>query len=145
MGEGVVVGGFRPGRPKTDKLDAVWLAKLAERGMMQASFVPPQPVRQLRDLTRARTVFTQERTRHKQRVEKLPEDAQIKLSTVVSDLFGVSGRAMLDALIAVQRPPHPRRPRPRPHGQQETGSDRGPHRAVRRPPRPPAARAADHR
>ncbi|MER5641502.1 IS110 family transposase, partial [Kitasatospora sp. NPDC002227] len=94
-----------PGRPKTDKLDAVWLAKLAERGMVRASFVPPKPVRQLRDLTRTRTAFTQDRTRHKHRVEKLLEDAQIKLSTVVSDLFGASGRAMLDALVAGERNP----------------------------------------
>ncbi|MFJ5879829.1 IS110 family transposase [Kitasatospora cineracea] len=95
-----------PGRPKTDRLDAVWLAKLAERGMVRASFVPPEPVRQLRDLTRTRTAFTQDRTRHKHRVEKLLEDAQIKLSTVVSDLFGVSGRAMLEALAGGER--HPR-------------------------------------
>lgn len=94
-----------PGRPKTDKLDAVWLAKLNERGMVRPSFVPPEPVRQLRDLTRTRTAFTQDRTRHKHRVEKLLEDAQIKLSTVLSDLFGVSGRAMLDALAAGQRNP----------------------------------------
>ncbi|HUZ29321.1 MAG TPA: IS110 family transposase [Solirubrobacteraceae bacterium] len=94
-----------PGRPKTDKLDAVWLAKLAERGMLRASFVPPKPVRQLRDLTRTARVLTQERTRHKQRVEKVLEDAQIKLSTVASDIFGVSGRAMLDALCAGQRDP----------------------------------------
>lgn len=94
-----------PGRPKTDKLDAVWLAKLAERGMVRPSFVPPEPARQLRDLTRTRTAFTQDRTRTKHRVEKLLEDAQIKLSTVVSDLFGVSGRAMLDALAAGQRNP----------------------------------------
>ncbi|MFE7635595.1 IS110 family transposase [Kitasatospora sp. NPDC057518] len=94
-----------PGRPKTDKLDAVWLAKLAERGMVRASFVPPKPVRQLRDLTRTRTAFTQDRTRHKHRVEKALEDAQIKLSSVVSDLFGVSGRAMLDALVAGERNP----------------------------------------
>lgn len=94
-----------PGRPKTDKLDAVWLAKLAERGMVRASFVPGKPVRQLRDLTRTRTSFTQDRTRHKHRAEKLLEDAQIKLSTVVSDLFGVSGRAMLDALAAGERNP----------------------------------------
>jgi transposase len=94
-----------PGRPKTDKLDAVWLAKLNERGMVRSSFVPPEPVRQLRDLTRTRTAFTQDRTRHKHRVEKLLEDAQIKLSTVLSDLFGVSGRAMLDALAAGQRNP----------------------------------------
>lgn len=66
-----------PGRPKTDKLDAIWLAKLTERGMLRPSFVPPKPIRQLRDLTRTRTVLTEERTRHKQRVEKLLEDAQI--------------------------------------------------------------------
>ncbi|MBP2056291.1 transposase [Streptomyces griseochromogenes] len=94
-----------PGRPKTDKLDAVWLAKLAERGMVRASFVPPKPVRQLRDLTRTRTVFVQERTRHKHRVDKVLQDAQIKLSGVVSDLFGMSGRAMLDALVAGERNP----------------------------------------
>ncbi|MDF9814157.1 IS110 family transposase [Streptomyces sp. SPB162] len=94
-----------PGRPKTDKLDAVWLAKLAERGMVRPSFVPPKPVRQLRDLTRTRTVFIQERTRHKHRVDKALQDAQIKLSDVVSDLFGLSGRAMLDALAAGERNP----------------------------------------
>ncbi|MFE2183765.1 IS110 family transposase [Streptomyces sp. NPDC059455] len=94
-----------PGRPKTDKLDAVWLAKLAERGMVRASFVPPKPVRHLRDFTRTRTVFVQERTRHKHRVDKALQDAQIKLSDVVSDLFGVSGRAMLDALVAGERNP----------------------------------------
>jgi transposase len=66
-----------PGRPKTDKLDAVWLAKLCEKGMMRPSFVPPKPVRQLRDLTRARTVFTEDRSRVRQRAEKLLEDAQI--------------------------------------------------------------------
>lgn len=81
-----------PGRPKTDKLDAVWLAKLAECGMVRASFVPPKPVRQLRDLTRTRTSFIQDRTRHKHRVEKLLEDAQIRLSTVVSEI-GVSPQA----------------------------------------------------
>jgi transposase len=94
-----------PGRPKTDKLDAIWLAKLAERGMLRPSFVPPKPVRELRDLTRARAVMTHERTRHKQRTEKLLEDAQIKLSTVISDIFGVSGRAMLEAMIAGERSP----------------------------------------
>lgn len=94
-----------PGRPKTDKLDAVWLAKLAERGMVRASFVPPKPVRHLRDFTRTRTVFVQERTRHKHRVDKALQDAQIKLSDVVTDLFGVSGRAMLDALVAGERSP----------------------------------------
>jgi transposase len=76
-----------PGRPKTDKLDAVWLAKLTERGMLRASFVPPKPVRQLRDLTRMRTVLIRERSRHKQRVEKILEDAQIKLSSVATDIW----------------------------------------------------------
>ncbi|MDX2937960.1 IS110 family transposase, partial [Streptomyces ipomoeae] len=71
-----------PGRPKTGKLDAVRLAKLAEHGMVRASFVPPKPVRQLRDCTRTRTVFVQERTRHKHRVDKALRDAQIKLSGV---------------------------------------------------------------
>jgi len=94
-----------PGRPKTDRLDAVWLAKLAERGMLRASFVPPKPVRQLRDLTRLRKTLTEDRTRYRQRIEKILEDAQIKLSAVLSDLFGVSGRAMLDALVAGARSP----------------------------------------
>jgi transposase len=94
-----------PGRPKTDKLDAVWLAKVVERGMCRPSFVPPAPIRRLRDLTRNRRTLIRERTREKQRVEKLLEDAQIKLSSVASDIFGVSGRQMLQAMIAGQRDP----------------------------------------
>jgi transposase len=94
-----------PGRAKTDKADAVWLAKVAERGMCRPSLVHPKPIRQLRDLTRYRRALTQDRSREMQRVEKLLEDAQVKLSSVVSDLFGVSGRAMLEALIAGQRDP----------------------------------------
>jgi transposase len=94
-----------PGRPKTDKLDAVWLCKIAERGMVRASFVPPAPIRLLRDVTRYRIDLVGERTREKNRVEKLLEDAQIKLSVVASDIFGVSGRAMMNALIAGQRDP----------------------------------------
>jgi transposase len=94
-----------PGRPKTDKLDAVWLAKVVERGMCRPSFVPPQPIRRLRDLTRYRRTLVRDRTREKQRLEKLLEDAQIKLSTVASDILGVSGRAMLEALIAGERDP----------------------------------------
>ena len=94
-----------PGRPKTDKADAVWLAKVAERGMCRPSLVHPRPIRQLRDLTRYRRSLIQDRTREMQRVEKLLEDAQIKLSSVASDVFGVSGRAMLEALIAGQRDP----------------------------------------
>jgi len=94
-----------PGRPKTDKLDAIWLAKLAERGMLRASFVPERPIRRLRDLTRLRAALTQERTRHKHRVEKLLEDAHIKLSSVATNLFGLSARNMLDALVAGERSP----------------------------------------
>jgi transposase len=95
-----------PGRPKTDKLDAVWLCKLAERGMLRPSFIPARPQRQLRDLTRYRRTLTHERTREKQRAEKLLEDAQVKLSSVISDIFGVSGRDMLAALIAGERDPY---------------------------------------
>lgn len=94
-----------PGRPKTDKLDAVWLAKLNERGMLRPSFIPPRPIRELRDLTRTRKTMIEERTRHKQRVEKILEDAQVKLGTVATDIFGVSGRAMLDALVSGVRDP----------------------------------------
>ena len=94
-----------PGRPKTDKLDAVWLAKVAERQMIRPSFVPPPQIRQLRDVTRYRADLVAARTAEKQRVEKLLEDAQIKLSVVVSDIFGVSGRQMLAALISGQRDP----------------------------------------
>jgi transposase len=94
-----------PGRPKTDKLDAVWLAKVAERQMIRPSFVPPPEIRQLRDVTRYRADLVAARTAEKQRVEKLLEDACIKLSVVVSDIFGVSGRQMLAALIGGQRDP----------------------------------------
>jgi transposase len=94
-----------PGRPKTDKLDAVWLCKVAERGMIRASFVPPPPIRRLRDLTRYRLDLVAVRTAEKCRVEKLLEDAQIKLSVVASDIFGVSGREMMAALISGERDP----------------------------------------
>src|SRR5215203_5334112 len=94
-----------PGRPKTDRLDAVWLCKVAERQMLRPSFVPPPAIRRLRDLTRYRADLVGVRTAEKQRVEKLLEDAQIKLSVVASDIFGVSGRAMLTALIAGERDP----------------------------------------
>ena len=92
-----------PGRPKTDKLDSIWLAKLNERGMLRPSFVPPAEIRELRDYTRLRTDLVRERNRHKQRTEKLLEDALVKISSVASDIFGVSGRAMLAALIAGER------------------------------------------
>ena len=94
-----------PGRPKTDKLDAVWLAKLTERGMLRPSFVPPVEIRQLRDYTRLRTDLTRERTRHYSRLEKLLEDALIKVSAVASKLDTLSVRDMLEALIAGERDP----------------------------------------
>jgi transposase len=94
-----------PGRPKTDKLDAVWLCKVAERGMIRPSFVPPPQIRRLRDVTRYRFDLVGVRTAEKQRVEKLLEDAQIKLSVVASDIFGVSGREMMAALIGGQTNP----------------------------------------
>jgi transposase len=94
-----------PGRPKTDKLDAVWLAKLTERGMLRPSFVPPAEIRQLRDYTRLRTDLTRERTRHYSRLEKLLEDALIKVSAVASKLDTLSVRDMLEALIAGERNP----------------------------------------
>jgi transposase len=94
-----------PGRPKTDKLDAVWLAKLTERGMLRPSFVPPAEIRALRDYTRLRTDLTRERTRYYARLEKLLEDALIKVSSVASKLTTLSARDMIEALIAGERDP----------------------------------------
>ncbi|MGA2827128.1 MAG: IS110 family transposase [Streptosporangiaceae bacterium] len=94
-----------PGRPKTGKLDAMWLCKVAERQMIRPSFVPPPPIRRLRDVTRYRIDLVGVRGAEKNRVEKLLEDAQIKVSVVASDIFGVSGRAMMAALIAGERNP----------------------------------------
>ncbi len=94
-----------PGRPKTDKLDAVWLAKLTERGMLRPSFVPPAEIRRLRDYTRLRTDLTRERTRYWQRLEKLLEDSLIKVSSVASSLGTVPARDMVEALIAGERDP----------------------------------------
>ncbi len=93
-----------PGR-KTDVSDAAWLAQLGAHGLVRGSFVPPEPIRQLRDLTRTRTAITRERGREMQRLEKLLEDAGIKLSSVASEITGVSGRAMLEALIEGQSDP----------------------------------------
>jgi transposase len=88
-----------PGR-KTDVGDAAWLAQLAECGLLRGSFVPPPVISELRDLTRYRKKLIQERARETQRIQKLLEDAGIKLESVVSDVLGVSGRQMLEALIA---------------------------------------------
>ena len=94
-----------PGRPKTDKLDAMWLARLTELGLLRASFVPPAAIRALRDYTRARTRLVQERTRCYQRLEKLLEGALVKLSSVASKLTTESAKDMIKAMIAGERDP----------------------------------------
>jgi transposase len=94
-----------PGRPKTDKLDAQWLARLTEMGLLRPSFVPPKAIRDLRDYTRMRVRLTQERTRCWQRLEKLLEGALVKVSAVASTLTTVSAQDMIKAMIAGQRDP----------------------------------------
>ena len=94
-----------PGRGKSDTADCVWHCKLNERGMLRRSFVPPEAVRDLRALTRTRSRLAQDQARHQARVEKILEDALLKISVVISDLFGASGRRFLNALIAGERSP----------------------------------------
>ena len=94
-----------PGRGKSDRADCVWHCKLNERGMLRRSFVPPEAVRDLRALTRTRSRLAQDQARHRARVEKILEDALLKISVVISDLFGASGRRFLDALVAGERSP----------------------------------------
>jgi transposase len=94
-----------PGRGKSDRQDCVWLCKLNERGMLRRSFVPPEAIRDLRALTRTRSRLAQDQVRHQNRVEKILEDALLKISCVISDLFGQSGRRFLDALVAGERSP----------------------------------------
>jgi transposase len=93
-----------PGR-KTDVSDAAWLCQLAEAGLLRASFVPPKPIRQLRNLTRYRKTQIQERAREVNRLHKALEDAGIKLDCVAADVMGKSGRDMLDALVAGETDP----------------------------------------
>jgi transposase len=93
-----------PGR-KTDVSDAAWLAQLAECGLLRGSFVPSPVMARLRDLTRYAKKLTEERTREIQRVQRVLEDAGIKLDSVASDVMGTSARAMLEALIAGERDP----------------------------------------
>lgn len=88
-----------PGR-KTDVSDAAWLCQLLEAGLLKASFVPPKPIRALRNLTRYRKAQIRERQREANRLHKVLEDTGIKLDCVASDILGVSGRAMLEALVA---------------------------------------------
>lgn len=93
-----------PGR-KTDVHDSVWLADLLRHGLLRASFIPPAPIRELRELTRYRKTLIQERADEINRVQKLLEGANIKLAAVASDVLGVSGRRMLDALLEGERDP----------------------------------------
>jgi transposase len=94
-----------PGR-KSDVCDAAWIAQLVECGLVRPSFVPPPPIRRLRDLTRYRAALIHDRTRQVQRLHNVLEDAGIKLSLVATDILGVSGRAMITALIDGERDPH---------------------------------------
>src|SRR5262245_53705609 len=93
-----------PGR-KTDVSDAAWLAELLAHGLVRASFVPDGQTGELRDLLRTRKQLVREKTRHTQRIHKTLEDANIKLETVLSDVLGKSGRAMLNAMIAGETDP----------------------------------------
>src|ERR1700674_5433819 len=87
---------------KTDVNDAAWLAQLMAHGLVKASFVPDQPTQQMRDLLRTRKQFVRERSSHIQRIQKTLEDANIKLDSVITDIVGLSGRRMIEALIAGQ-------------------------------------------
>jgi transposase len=93
-----------PGR-KTDINDATWLSELAAHGLIRGSFVPDRPTQELRSLLRTRKQLVRERTSHIQRLQKTLEDANIKLDSVISDIIGVSGRAMIEAMIAGQTDP----------------------------------------
>jgi transposase len=93
-----------PGR-KTDVKDCQWIAQLLQHGLRKASFVPPEPIRALRDLTRQRTQLIQERSAAANRIQKVLEDANIKLASVATDVLGVSGPDMLEALIAGETDP----------------------------------------
>ena len=93
-----------PGR-KSDRKDAAWIADLLAHGLIEGSFVPPAPIQALRDLTRTRKQLMREIARHTLRVQKTLEDANVKLTRVVSDILGASGRAILSALIAGETDP----------------------------------------
>ena len=90
---------------KTDQIDAAWLAELLQCGLLKGSFVPPQPQRELRDLTRLRVTLLQDQNRIQNRIEKLLEDANLKLGSVASDTLGVTGRKILHAVIVGDKDP----------------------------------------
>jgi transposase len=93
-----------PGR-KSDVKDATWIADLLAHGLIRGSFVPPEPIQELRDLTRTRKQLVKERSQHVQRIQKVLEDANVKLASVASDILGVSGRAILHAIIEGESDP----------------------------------------
>src|SRR5712671_3940964 len=99
------VAGQGAARPAEDRLDSAWLAGITGQGSLAGSFVPPEDIRRLRTHTRYRRRLSQARTAEKDRCEKLLEDAHLKLSSVISDIHGVSGRDMLRAIIAGERNP----------------------------------------
>jgi len=90
---------------KTDRKDCRWLAGLLRHGLVQASFIPPRDIRELRDLTRRRRSLLQNGTQERNRVQKVLEDANVKIGNVLSDVFGMSGQAMLEALLENQLSP----------------------------------------
>ena len=93
-----------PGR-KSDVNDATWIADLLAHGLIRASFVPPQPIQELRDLTRTRKQLTREIVQHTQRIQAVLEEANVKLSSVITDILGASGRRILKAMIAGETDP----------------------------------------
>lgn len=93
-----------PGR-KSDQKDSAWISDLQAHGLIKPSFVPPRPIQELRDLTRTRKQFVAERARHVQRIQKVLEDANVKLASVLSDIMGLSGRRILDALVRGESDP----------------------------------------
>ena len=93
-----------PGR-KSDMNDATWIADLLAHGLIRASFVPPQPIQELRDLTRTRKQLTREIVQHTQRIQAVLEEANVKLSSVITDILGASGRRILRAIFAGETDP----------------------------------------
>src|SRR3989454_6705517 len=93
-----------PGR-KSDVKDAVWISDLLAHGLLRGSFVPPEKIQELRDLTRSRKQLVREITRHTQRIQKTLEDANVKLTEVISNILGTSGRAVLNAIVAGETDP----------------------------------------
>src|SRR5262245_19923397 len=93
-----------PGR-KSDMNDATWIADLLAHGLIRASFVPPQPIQELRDLTRTRNQLTREIVQHTQRIQAVLEEANVKLSSVITDILGMSGRRILKAILAGEADP----------------------------------------